>query len=281
MTFQPSVPLGGVGGWRLLQKTEATQRAAFGNDVSLKRDLDHFRAKIANTKTAADLVADPKLLRVALGAFGLEGEASKLALVRHALEDGTVRADSFAKRMVDPKWQRFVEAFGYGNDLATPNVSASGFADKITSAYETRQFETALGQSDESLRLALNFRREIERFANGASPDGFTWFEAMGDTPVRAVLEGAFGLPRSFGTLDIDQQRDVLKEKTSAFLGSSSLEVFKQADAVDQLVVRYLARTSAANGPSALTPGYAAITLLSSSGFGAGAMQSLLLSNLR
>lgn len=280
MSFQPSVPLSGVGGWRLLQKTEATQRAAFANTITLKRDIEHFRANIAEAETAADLVADPQLLRVALGAFGLEDESTKLALVRRALEDGTSNSDSFANRMVDPKWKRFVNAFGYGSELGMPRVGLSSFADEITSAYEARQFETALGESDDSLRLALNFRREIQRFADGASPDGYTWFEALGDRPVRAVFEGAFGLPSSFGTLDIDQQRDVMREKTRDLVGSTSLDVFKQEDAVDALVVRYLARTAAQNGPSATTPGFAALSLLSNSGFGSGAAQGLILSNL-
>lgn len=278
MSFQPSVPLTGIGGWRLLQKTEATQRAAFANTPTMKRDIEHFRANIAEAATAADLVADPKLLRVALGAFGLEDEAGKFALIRRALEDGVTDSGSFANRMVDPKWKRFVAAFGYG-DAAGAQVKRAGFAEEVTSAYEARQFETALGESDDSLRLALNFRREIQRFADGASPDGYTWFEALGDRPVRAVLEGAFGLPTSFGKLDIDQQRAAMKDKTRALLGDSSLAVFKDEAAVDKLLTRYLARTAAANGPSASTPGATALTLLSSSGLGAGATLGLVISN--
>ncbi|MFT4793418.1 MAG: hypothetical protein ACJAVR_001755 [Paracoccaceae bacterium] len=278
MSFQPSVPLTGVGGWKLLQRTEATQRAAFSNTPTVKRDVEHFRAKIADTTTAAELVADPQLLRVALGAFGLEDEAGKFALIRRALEDGVTDKSSLANRMVDPKWKRFVSAFGFG-DGSGGQVARTGFAEEIASAYEARQFETALGESDDSLRLALNFRREIQRFADGASPDGYTWFEALGDRPVRAVLEGAFGLPSSFGKLDIDQQRDAMKDKTTALLGSSSLAVFKEEGAVDKLLTRYLARVSAESGPSATTPGATALTLLTSSGFGAGATFGLLLSN--
>lgn len=280
MSFQPSVSLSGIGGWRLLQKTEATQRAAFANTPSVKRDIAHFHANIADAATAADLVADPKLLRVALGAFGLEAEAGKFALIRRALEDGVTESDSFANRMVDSKWKRFVAAFGYG-DASGAQVARPGFAQEVASAYETRQFETALGESDDSLRLALNFKREIQRFADGAAPDGYTWFEALGDRPVRAVLEGAFGLPSSFGKLDIDQQRSTMKDKTQALLGSSSLAVFKDEAAVDKLLTRYLARIAAENGPSATTRGATALTLLSASGVGAGATLGLILSNAR
>jgi hypothetical protein len=278
MSFQPSVPLTGVGGWRLLQRTEATQRAAFSNTPTVKRDIEHFRANIADATTAADLVADPKLLRVALGAFGLEEEAGKFALIRRALEDGVTNSDSFANRMVDSKWKRFVGAFGYGDPLGA-QVAAPGFAEEIASAYEARQFESALGESDDSLRLALNFRREIQRFADGPSPDGYTWFEALGDRPVRAVLEGALGLPSSLGNLDIDQQRGMMQDKMQKVLGSSSLAAFKDDEAVEKLLTRYLARAAAESGPSATTRGATALTLLSSSGVGAGAAIGLLLSN--
>ena len=42
-------------------------------------------------KSAADLVADRRLLKVALGAFGLEGEIDKKAFIRKVLEEGTDR----------------------------------------------------------------------------------------------------------------------------------------------------------------------------------------------
>ncbi len=126
---------------------------------------------------------------------------------------------------------------------------------------------------------ARDFRGEVRRFADGAVPDGYTWFEALGDRPVRAVLEGAFGLPSSFGSIDIDQQRDAMKDKTQSLLGSSSLAVFKEEGAVDKLVTRYLARVAADTGPSATTRGAVALTLLSSGGFGAGATLGLVLSN--
>ena len=279
MSFQPSVPLSGVGGWALLKRTEEAQREAFGKGPALARDIEYFKENIAAADTAEKLVADSRLLKVALGAFGLEEEAFKKALIRKALEDGSTASDSLAVRLVDSKWKRFVGAFGYG-DIIGAQVAVPGFAEKITEAYESRAFDAAVGDSDDTLRLALNFRREITRYANGAEPDGYTWFEVLGDKPVRAVLESAFGLPSDFGSLDIDRQRGDMRDKLSDLAGDSSLAVFNDPEVVEAALTRFLARSAAANGPNANTPGATALTLLSSSvGVGGGAVAGLLLSN--
>lgn len=278
MSFQPSVPLSGIGGWKLLQRTEATQRAAFETSPEIARDIAYFKENIASADTAEKLVSDPRLLKVALGAYGLEDEAFKKALIQRALEDGSTDSDSIAVKMVDPRWKRFSAGFGYG-DLLGAKTGYIGFGDKIADMYLDRKFDLAVGDSDDSLRLALNFRREITRYANGAQPDGYTWFEAMGDRPVRAVLESAFGLPTEFAKLDIDRQRDDMQDRLSSLVGSTSLAAFNDPEVVEKVLTRFLARQAAESGPSATTPGMAALTMLQSGGVGAGASAGLLLSN--
>ncbi|MGG7566702.1 DUF1217 domain-containing protein [Rhodovulum sp. DZ06] len=278
MSFQPSVPLSGIGGWKLLQRTEATQRAAFETSPQIARDIQYFKDNIASADTAEKLVSDPRLLKVALGAFGLEEEAFKKALIQRALEDGSTDPNSIAVKMVDPRWKRFSAGFGYG-DLLGAKTGYIGFGDKIAKQYLDRQFDLAVGESDDSLRLALNFRREISRYANGAQPDGYTWFEALGDRPVRAVLEKAFGLPTEFGKLDIDRQRDEMKDRMRDMSGTSSLAGFNDPEVVEKALTRFLARTAAESGPNATTRGMAALTMLQSGGVGAGASAGLLLSN--
>ena len=76
MSFQPSVPLTGIGGWCLLERTEATQPAALVNTPSLKRDHDPSPANITEAHSAAYPVTAPTLVPVALGALVLETEAA-------------------------------------------------------------------------------------------------------------------------------------------------------------------------------------------------------------
>ena len=47
MSFQPTIPLSGVGGWQLLQRTEETQRALFGKKADLAADIAYNRNEAA------------------------------------------------------------------------------------------------------------------------------------------------------------------------------------------------------------------------------------------
>ena len=106
MSYQPVVPLPGIAGWRFLERTQAKQQAAFENGAELQREIAYFEEKIAAVKTAADLVADRRLLKVALGAFGLESEIDKKAFVRKVLEEGTTAEGALATRLTDPAWRK-------------------------------------------------------------------------------------------------------------------------------------------------------------------------------
>ncbi len=282
MTFAPIIPASGVIGLRLLSQTQETQRAIFDQQPQLARDVDYFTEKIAEVRTAEDLVGDRRLLRVALGAFGLDDEIDKGAFIRKILEEGSEDPDAFANKLDDPRYVNFTRAMGFG-DILGARTGDVGFAAGITSAYKERQFELAVGEQDSSLRLALNFRREIQTYANANDPEGTAWFSAMGDLPVRTVFEGAFGLSASFGQLDIDRQRDELKDLNNKFFGSKSLEVFKDSAEVENLIDRFLVRRSIEEGPSPSTNGFTALTLLTNAANGVGSIgiQNILLSSGR
>lgn len=277
--FQPVVPLSGIGGYRFLERTEETQREAFARSPLLQRDLDYFRENIASATTAEALVSDRRLLQVALGAFGLDDDLNKQAFVRKVLEEGTDADDAFANRLVESSYRKIADAFGYGNFLGA-RVGRIGFAEDITAAYEERQFEIALDNSNPDMRLALNFRREITEFAQIAAEGSgdSAWFSLMGREPVRRVMESALGLPASFGSLDIDRQLSEFKAKAASVLGSSDLSTLLDPEKVDETIRRFLARSQAENGPDASTPGFAALSLLNG-GLGSSAIQNLLLSS--
>ena len=269
MSFAPLLPATGVTGYKLLVATEARQREVFDRQPAIARDIAYFTENIGNVETPADLIADRKLLRVALGAFGLDDEINKGAFLRKILEEGSEDPEAFANRLVDPRYVNFTRAFGFG-DIGGARTGLTSFPAEITDAYRERQFEIAVGDQNESLRLALNFRREIKTYATMADPENTAWLSLLGDRPTRAVIEGAFGLPQDFGQLDVDRQRAVLQEKNLRDFGSKSLDVFLDDANVELAITKYLARQSILEGPSPTTPGATALTLLSFSSFGLG-----------
>jgi len=104
MSFQPIIPLAGVAGWQYIQRTQETQQEAYSQSPIQKREIEYFRENISKATTAEELVSDRTLLKVALGAFGLDDDLNKQAYVRKVLEEGTDADDAFANRM--PIWPR-------------------------------------------------------------------------------------------------------------------------------------------------------------------------------
>lgn len=241
MSFAPALPLSGYAGWTLLKRTMAAQTAAFNAAPEIRNDEAYFRAKIGSVKTAEQLVSDRRLLKVALGAFGLEADINNRFFIRKVLEDGTLKTDALANKLADKSYQKLSSAFGFGN-FATPSTQISDFADKIIAAYRARSFEAAVGEQDGNLRLAMNAERELKELAAKSGSDNTKWYTVLGSTPLRKVFETALGLPQAFGSLDIDQQLSVIRSKAKSQLGSDKVADFGGPAAIDKLLRRFLIR---------------------------------------
>lgn len=268
MSYTPQVPLSGIAGWRLLQRTQASQQAAFDQSAQIKADTAYFEKNIGSVESAADLMADRRLLKVALGAFGLDEWLDKKAFIRKVLEEGTTDPKALASRLSEPNFKKLSDAFGFG-DAKGAQTAAEGFAAKITGAYKTRAFEAAVGATDENMRLALNFKREIADLAGAEGEKGGSWYSIIGSKTLGQVIQQAFGLPtKSFGALDVDRQRDILMKKCDAMFGSPDLSVFQDPAKVGKLIDRFLARAQLENGPTSTAVASPALTLLQSGGSG-------------
>lgn len=261
MTFYPAIPLSGFLGWRVFEQSEPKQKEIFVNEPTVIKNVAHFKENVRTALTAADLVNDRRLMTVALGAFGLEDEINKKALIRRVLEEGTEKSDAFANRLTDQRWRDFSDAFGYGN-LAGPRVLLSEFRESIAQRYIDRAFESRVGDVNTDMRLAMNFRRDAVRIAGNAAVDRIGWFEIIGQRPLRVVMETALGLPSSVGTVDIDKQKQLFELKFKNLFGADSLSSLSDPEMVDAVLKRFFLQSEIQNGPSASTPGMAAVSIL-------------------
>jgi len=272
MSFSPVVPSGGYAGWTFLKRTQDRQQAAFQADPVFRRDEAYFRARIGSVTTAEQLVSDRRLLKVALGAFGLDADIANTFFLRKVLQDGTLSADALSSKLADKRYQEFSAAFGFG-DFSVPRTKLSDFADKILTRYSQRQFEIAVGSRSDAMRLALNAEREISALAARRTGEDAKWFTIMGNAPLRAVVQTAFNLPKSFASVDIDQQLGVFKDRARQFFGDDTVSQFSDPAKMDALLRRYL--TLADQGGPTVSGGTAALQLLQSAR-GASGLLSLL-----
>lgn len=263
MSFQPIVPLSGYGGWRFLERTLESQQKAFAESQPVARATDYFREKIANVRTANDLVSDRRLLSVALGAFGLDDDINNTFFIRKILEDGTLSDDALANRLADNRYAEFSRAFGFG-DRPVARTALSSFPSEIVARFEDQQFARAVGTQDNNMRLALNIEKGIGDILGRNTTNTGQWFSIMGNAPLRQVFQTALGLPQSIVSVDLDRQREIFQDRAQAVLGTDQVadlaEPAQQEKLIRLFLIRAEAATIASNSGSAT-----ALTLLQSS----------------
>lgn len=261
MSFTPILPLSGFTGWGFLKRTMARQQAVQQALPAQQRDEAYFRDKIGKADTAEKLVNDKRLLRIALTAFGLEGDVNSKAFIQKILEGGTLKESSLAIKLADKQYQKFSAAFGYG-DYSVPRTKISTFPDEILQQYRTRSFETAVGLQNNTYRLAMNAEREISALAGNSLGETAKWYTVLGNAPMREVMQTALGLPKSFSSIDIDQQVGVLRTKAAAIFGSTDISQFKEPAKLESLVRRFLLQSDIQSQATANSPGKIALALL-------------------
>ncbi len=260
MSFQPIVPMSGIGGWNFLKRTMEKQQQTFNRSPVMEREAQYFKENIGKVKRAEDLVSDYRLLKVALGAFGLQDDINNRFFIRKVLEEGSLNEKSLGNLLSDKRYLEMAKAFGF--DLGTPSTQISTFADKIVKSYREREFEVAVGYSDENMRLGLTIRRDLAALAKKESSENTKWFTALGSPPMRKVLETAFNLPSSFGSLDLDMQLATVKDKARQAFGSETISQFTDPEKMEALVQRFLVRAEVQAMTTSFSAGSIALQLL-------------------
>ncbi|MEM9960975.1 MAG: DUF1217 domain-containing protein [Pseudomonadota bacterium] len=149
MPIPPAVPLGGLAGYQLLQRTSASQQETFARSPDLTQVTDAFLAKAPTINSIDALLEDRRALEVALGAFGLEDQVDARAFLRKILEDGVDDQTDLANRLSDTRWRDFAAAFEFesAGRLRNPAV-----AEDIVTRYTTAALANVEAVADSQLR---------------------------------------------------------------------------------------------------------------------------------
>lgn len=240
MTFRPLLPLGGLAGWSLLNRTLERQQDAFANSLSQRNLAGQFEKRFGQIRTASDLVADRGVLRVVLGAFGLQDDLPNRAFIVQVVEGGVTERTALANRLSDKRYAAMASALAHlarGGSGQPPDTLAA----QIVRDFHQRGFETAIGEQRQDYRLAMAIQREIPAIAAQFRTDQARWFGLLGNPPVRRVLETALGLPREFAALPLDQQVTRLQESALRRLGTDKVAALAEPAALSRLTQRFLA----------------------------------------
>ena len=275
---QPAIPMSGLAGWSFLQSTYNRQLETFSDSASVKNDRAYVSEKLSKPVSLDDFMSDRRLLRVTMTAFDLGGEEWKGGFIRKVLEEAATPDSTFLERLNNPAYTKFAETFAFEDGTLSLD------ADKIEQLgenFETAAFRIAVGDVDENMRLSLNYQQKIVDIAGTGSSNDAIAYRILGNPPVKAVLEAALNLPSDISKQPIEKQAEILRDKLSSSFGISDLSQLTDPDNVNAVIRRFHVMETVNNGPSAMTPGYTALTLLGGGqGFGAIASQNLFLSLL-
>ena len=205
-----------------------------------QEDLDYLRRNLDLLDENINLVIDPALQDIVLSAFGLEKDTYSSTFVLNMIISDASEPNSFVNLFNDDRWSEFVSVFGSLGRASNTNLDS--FQDDVVDRFLTRSLEIGVGQVDEDVRVALNFRNNIERIASDAGVAASGWFTLLGDQALRSVVDAAFNLPAEFAQIDIDQQEGVLRERALSLFGGSDPSIFLDPANVDIAVQRYFLR---------------------------------------
>ena len=206
-----------------------------------QEDLEYLRRNLDLLEENISLVIDPKLQDIVLSAFGLEKGAYSGDFVLNMILSNPAQSTSFVNVFNDDRWSEFVGVFGSLGQLSNTNLDS--FQNEVVDRFLTRSLEIGVGQVDEDVRIALNFRNSIERIASGANVATSGWFTLLGDQALRSVVDAAFNLPAQFAQIDVDQQEGVLRQRAQTLFGGDDPSVFLNPDNVDTAIQRFFLRS--------------------------------------
>jgi Protein of unknown function (DUF1217) len=170
----------------------------------VRRESERYLADITKVKSLDDFMANDRVFRYAMTAFGLEDMSYAKAFVRKILSEGIDRPTALANRLADPRYRELATAFNfnrYGSATTSFDRTQKGTVDR----YVRQTLEVQAGQTNEGVRLALYFQRKAPEVA---SPIGL-----LADRALLKVTQIALGLPEATGTLDIDRQADLITRR--------------------------------------------------------------------
>ncbi len=261
MSYTPVVPMTGYAGWDFLTRTLDSQKEAFESSAAISRSTSYFAENIGSVTSAEELVADRRLLEVTLGAFGLQDDINNTFFIQTILEEGTVADDALANRLADKRYAALADALGFAGEEG-PATQDPAFAAETIALYEDRQFEIAVGEQDDSMRIALNGQRELDDLIASDVSNDAMWYTMMGNPPLRDLFEKALGLPQEVSQLDIDKQLEIFKDKSEQRFGTDQMADFGSEEAQDDLIRLYLLQTEIDAARTATSSGSIALTLL-------------------
>jgi hypothetical protein len=241
-----------------------------GNPVLKPGRLQVFLAAVADNPDGLEnpdsFFDDTTLRGAALDLLGIPNTLANREQARRILESDPSVPTALINVFPDTRFIALADLLEFKPAAETTRTYPAGFVEQVTRNYLDRQFEIRVGEIDPAMRVALSLERELGQVARTGSNNDAKWFSIMASPPLRQVFEGAFGLPESFGSLDVDQQLPRLKARAEKLFGTSEISDFTDPERLDRLRQKYLLFNNAQSLGSSSSANIASLILSSLTG---------------
>ena len=127
-------------------------------DPMVAREQEYYRQNIGKVTSVDDFLKDQRLYAYAMKAHGLEDMTYAKAFMRKVLESDVDDANSFVRKMVDPRYLTFARAFNFTSD--------GSVAKGVTVVQDSGDLEAMVGlYSEQRLRKGTASMAEAEYYA--------------------------------------------------------------------------------------------------------------------
>ncbi|MFN3673690.1 MAG: DUF1217 domain-containing protein, partial [Bosea sp. (in: a-proteobacteria)] len=159
---------------------------------------------IGSIKTIDAFMADDRLYRYAMKAFGLGDMAYAKGLIRKVLTEGVDSPSAFANRLSDSRYRELASVFNFKR-YNTATTSFESTQKPVTELYIRQVFEEEQGSQDENVRLALYFQRKAPGLSNPV--------QLLADKALLKVVQTALGLSPLTSTMPIEKQMEMIGKR--------------------------------------------------------------------
>ena len=259
MSFSAVVIGSGLTAWANLKKSAVTQQQLMAQSAQVERATTYFLENAGSITSSLDIIEDFRLMQVSLGAFGLSEDSASKYFIKRIMDEGVASSEALANKLSDRRYRLLATNFDFSNSIFS-GLSADS-TQGVVDRFVREQFEKSVGETDNSLRLSLNFSRTISEISASSSSDAAAWYQVLGTPPTREVIAKALGLPDQFFNLDIDDQVTRMSERAESRFGTSSIRDLSGPELSDRIIESYLLQEQI-NQTSALSASQTALSLL-------------------
>ncbi len=167
-----------------------------------EREIQYFAENIGQISTGEELLADSRLYRFAMRAYGLESQIFAKGLMKKVFEEGVAQEDSQANKMTDRRFREIAAAFQFA-EVGNGRTRDPAFVAEVLNLYTAVRVEEE--QRNEGVRLALYFERKADGVDN--------WFEVLADKALAEVARVGLGFSKESAAGNLDRYVERLEER--------------------------------------------------------------------